>query len=70
MQKKENAKVREEIEFYSRVVQERREELGDDEEANGDEEVDVEGADMENGVGMQSKMSGKHRDASGVAKRQ
>lgn len=72
MQKKENAKVREEIEFYQRVIQERREDLGEDEEANPDEEIDMEGNEMDaesNAIGMQSKMSGKGRDMSGVNKR-
>jgi hypothetical protein len=51
MQKKENAKVREEIEFYERVIEEKEEE---------DEEVDVDRIDTQShaqNFAQQSKMS-------------
>ena len=46
MQKKENAKIREEIEFYERIIQEK-------EEGEGDEDDDSAG----NAFSTQSKMS-------------
>eukprot|EP00347_Sterkiella_histriomuscorum_P016962 403351189 len=60
MQKKENAKIREEIEFYDRIIEEKRDEQGED------EEFDVETAsNAYNNNNMQSKMSGK-RDMSAI----
>jgi len=54
MQKKENAKIREEIEFYERVIEKKQEEA--------DEELDMENIDAKSNaynVGMQSKISGR-----------
>ncbi len=64
MQKKENAKIREEIEFYERIIEEK----GDGED---DEEVDVDKIDTASHAygGMQSKISNK-RDMSNVNKGQ
>lgn len=65
MQKKENAKIREEIEFYERIIEER----GDD---NQDEEVDMdrmEAGSQAYNVGMQSKISNR-RDMSAAAYKQ
>lgn len=36
MQKKENAKIREEIEFYERIIEEKQDEFGDDEDVDAD----------------------------------
>ena len=60
MQKKENAKIREEIEFYERIIQEK----GNDDE---DEEVDVDRMDTASQAygGMQSKIGNK-RDISAL----
>jgi hypothetical protein len=57
MQKKENAKIREEIEFYERIIQEKED----------NEDVDVDKIDTVShayNVGMQSKISGGRRDMS------
>ncbi len=60
MQKKENAKIREEIEFYERIIQEKGNE-------DDDEEVDVEKLDNASHAygGMQSKIGNK-RDMSAM----
>lgn len=60
MQKKENAKIREEIEFYERIIQEKGNE--DDEE-----EVDVDRMDTASQAygGIQSKIGNK-RDMSAI----
>lgn len=65
MQKKENAKIREEIEFYERIIEEK--EVNEDEE-----EVDVDKIETTShayNVGMQSKISNR-RDMSAVNKNQ
>ena len=49
MQKKENAKIREEIEFYERVIEEKNEEIGDDEDVDVDK---IETASNAYNVGM------------------
>ena len=59
MQKKENAKIREEIEFYERIIQEK-------EEGEGDEVDDS----ASNALNMQSKMSGGARREMSAANKQ
>ncbi|CDW74794.1 UNKNOWN [Stylonychia lemnae] len=65
MQKKENAKIREEIEFYERIIEEKAEDVDDE------ENIDIDKIDTASHAynGMQSKMSGK-RDMSAVNKNQ
>lgn len=61
MQKKENAKVREEIEFYERIIQEK--------EDGEEDEVDDSASNAYN-AGMQSKMSGAARREMSAANKQ
>ena len=78
MQKKENAKMREEIDFYDKVIEERTEEVNGDDYEDIMAAGDADNNNMNNNrmettsnaynVGMQSKISNNRREMSTVNK--